>query len=114
MEELTQCMTHEQRNTRRWAITATVIYLLLLLPLLALATTSVMIFDKPDLSIPVGLTLIFSYFCIPLSIIPALCLIWSRYTRSEYQKARRFCLLPLGICAGSIALSILATLCGLA
>jgi hypothetical protein len=55
-----------------------------------------MVFDSPSITVPVGLSIIFMYLCIPLSIPLTLYLVWSRYLKENYRESRWFCLIPLG------------------
>lgn len=61
------------------------------------AITSVMVFDSPSMTVPFGLSIIFLFFCVPLSIPFTFYLVWSRYVQGKYKKSRQFCLLPLYI-----------------
>ncbi len=93
----------DQKKTKRCAWIATIIYLLLLPFLFMMAVASIMVFDCPDMAVPIGLSIIFMYFCVPLSIPFTLYLIWSRYSRNDYKKSRQFCLIPLGLSIATIA-----------
>ena len=77
------------------SIVSTVLYVLMLPFLFGLALCSFMVFDKPDLSVTFGSAIIFAFFCIPLSIIPAVYFIWSNYSKKRYRKVYFYCLLPL-------------------
>ena len=71
------------------------------------AATSVMIFDSPRMSVPVGLSIIFVHLSVALSVPFALYRIWSRYSREYYQKSRRSCLIPIGAIGVAIAYNAL-------
>jgi hypothetical protein len=93
--------------TYRCAWTATIIYFLLFPLLFMFAAASVMIFDSPSMPVPLGLSIIFLYFCIPLSIPFTFYLVWSRYSQGEYRKSRQFCLIPLYILIGTFSYDVL-------
>ena len=60
-----------------------------------MASCSLMVFDKPNLNIFLGISFIFLAVCAPLSIPVSVYLIWSRYCRGDYKKTRLFCALPI-------------------
>ena len=83
-----------KRKAKVCAVTWTVIYVLLL-PLLSYsALLSVMIFDDPHLSIPKGLSIIFTISLIPLSLPVSVDLMWSSYVCEEYDKTLFFWSVP--------------------
>jgi hypothetical protein len=90
-------MNLEQKRSKKYAWIATIIYLLLFPILIGLAGASFMVFDSSSMTIIGGLSLIFMYFCIPVSIPITLYLVWSRYTQGKYRQSRVFCLIPLVI-----------------
>lgn len=75
----------------------TLLYLILSPFLFYMALLSSMIFAKPSMTIPVGLSIMALIFCIPLSMLISIYLIWSRYNRKEYKKSLLFCALPFSI-----------------
>ena len=85
----------EDKKARRLAKTITIVYLLLFPVFFVFALASCMVFDKPNMNIPFGLMLIFLCFSIPLSMLFTLYLVWSRYTRGNYEQSRRLCWIPL-------------------
>lgn len=87
----------DRKKTKRYAWLATIIYCLLFPFLFMFAAVSTMIFDDPGMSTPLGLSIIFLCFCIPLSIPFTFYFIWSRYSQGEYRKSRQYCLIPLYI-----------------
>lgn len=87
----------DRKKTKKCAWTATIIYLLFFPFLFMFAAASIMIFDSPRMPVPLGLSIIFMYFCIPFSIPFTFYFIWSRYSQAEYKKSRQFCLIPLYI-----------------
>jgi hypothetical protein len=96
-----------RKKTKKCALAATITYLILFPFLLMLAVASFMVFDSPNITVPFGLSIILMYFLMPLSIPFTFYLVWSRYSRGDYKKSRRFCLLPIyvaGIVLGSFAL----------
>lgn len=93
----------DQIKTNWCARTATTIYLLLLPFLFMFAVASILIFDSPSMTVPIGLSIIFMYFCVPLSIPFTLYLVWSRYSQNHYKKSRQFCLIPLCVAVAAVA-----------
>jgi hypothetical protein len=77
------------------AIAATVIYVLMFPFLLGISFTSLMVFDKPNLSTLFGLMIIFAFFCMPFSILPSIVFIWSNYSKRKYKKMYFYCCLPV-------------------
>jgi len=101
------CAEKDRRKTKKYAWTATTIYCLLFPFLLMTAAASAMIFDDPSMPTPLGLSVIFLCFCIPLSIPFTFYFVWSRYSQGEYKKSRQFCLIPLYILIGTLAYHVL-------
>lgn len=77
------------------AIAATVIYVLMFPFLLGISFTSLMVFDKPNLSTLFGLMIIFAFFFIPFSILPSIVFMWSNYSKRRYKKMYFYCFLPI-------------------
>jgi phosphoglycerol transferase MdoB-like AlkP superfamily enzyme len=97
----------EKEKAKRLAWTTTIIYLSLLPFLLMIAFASVMVFDRPNTPLFFGLALIFLYFLMPLSILLAVYLVWSRFVQGNYKQSRRFCWIPcyvIGTVLSSFAL----------
>ncbi len=84
-----------QRSTKRLASLSTLVYVLLFIPMAMFAVASIMVFDAPDIPIPVGLSIIFIFCWVPISIPVSLYLIWSRYLNGVYKKCRFYCTLPI-------------------
>ncbi len=91
------CDEKERKKTKRCAWTATIIYCVLFPFLFMFAAASAMIFDDPSMPTPLGLSIIFLCFCVPLSIPFTFYFVWSRYSQGEYKKSRQFCLIPFYI-----------------
>lgn len=97
----------KQRTFSKYlAIAATVIYVLMFPFLLGISFTSLMVFDKPNLSTLLGLMIIFAFFCIPFSIPPSIIFIWSNYSKRRYKKMYFYCFLPVLTFALSMLLII--------
>lgn len=98
--------TEVNKNKKKYSkivgIIATTLYIILLPILFGIAFCSVMVFDKPNLSTPFGLTIIFLYFCVPLSIFPTIYFIWENFSKQKYKKVYFFCILPVLIFAVSV------------
>lgn len=83
-----------KRRAKICAVAWSIIYSLLF-PLLAyFALFSAMVFDKPDLSVLKGLSIIFILSLIPLSLPISIDLMWSSYVGEEYNKTLIFWSLP--------------------
>ena len=87
----------DRKKTKKCAWIATVIYLILFPFFFMFAVTNIMIFDSPSMSVPFGLSIIFLFFCIPLSIPFTFYFVWSRYSQGKYKRSRQLCQLPLYI-----------------
>lgn len=87
----------EQKKSKKYAWIVTILYFFLFPLLIGFAGASVMVFDSPSMTIIGGLSIIFMYICIPVSIPITLYLVWSRYIQGKYRQSRLFCLIPLGI-----------------
>lgn len=94
----------EQKVAKNYGFIFTVIYVILFPILLYFSLFSFMAFDNPRMTTPLGLTYIFLFLSIPLSIPIALFLLWLKYLRGEYQKTLVFCTLPLLTATVSIIL----------
>lgn len=97
----------DRKKTKKYAWTATIIYCLLFPFLFMFAVASAMIFDDPSMPTPLGLSVIFFCFCIPLSIPFTFYFVWSRYSQGEYKKSRQFCLIPFYILIGAFLYHVL-------
>jgi hypothetical protein len=84
------------RKRAKWGATiCTVVYVLLFPVFFYMALFSMMVFDNPHMTTPLGLLIIFMTFWIPLSMPVSIYLMWSRYCRHQYKKAGFCCALPL-------------------
>jgi len=92
----------DKKKTKKYAWIATTTYLVLFPFLFMLAVASIMIFDGPRVTVPIGLTIVFVYFCMPFSIPLTFYFVWSRYLRGDYKKSRQFCLLPMYVAAVTV------------
>lgn len=94
---------NEEKRARKWAKIATIIYVLLFPVLFMLALASFMIFDSPSMTIPAGLSIIFMYFCVPLSIPPTIYFVWSKYSKGDYKRSLQLCWVPVWFFGALIA-----------
>jgi len=85
---------NRKRKAKICAVIWTIIYVLLLPLLSYFALLSAMIFDNPHLSIPKGLSIIFTISLIPLSLPVSIDLMWSSYVCKEYSKTLFFWSVP--------------------
>lgn len=83
-----------KRKAKICAVAWTVIYSLLFPLLVYFALLSAMVFDKPDLSVLKGLSIIFIISLIPLSLPISIDLMWSSYVGEEYDKTLVFWSVP--------------------
>ena len=83
-----------KKKAKICAVAWTVIYVLLLPLLSYFALLSAMIFDDHHLSIPKGLSIIFTISLIPLSLPLSVDLMWSSYVCEAYGKILFFWSLP--------------------
>ncbi len=83
-----------KKKAKICVVTWTIIYILLLPLLSYFALLSAMIFDDPHLSIPKGLSVIFTISFIPLSLPVSVNLMWSSYLCEEYGKTLVFWSIP--------------------
>ncbi len=90
----TGSMQNSKKKARICAIAWTIIYIFLLPLLSYFALLSVMIFDNPHISIPKGLSFIFTVSLIPLSLPVSIDLMWSSYVCEEYGKIFFFWSVP--------------------
>lgn len=102
-------ITYEMERAKFCATCWTVIYLILFPMCLygALLLLAGMVFDNAAMTKPIGATLIFFSFWIPISIPVTIYLMWSRYSRGQYRKTRRLWSLPLLI---TLAVGLLSEL----
>jgi hypothetical protein len=87
----------DKRKAKRWAVVWTVIYLMLMPVLFMFALFSFMIFDNPRMTLPIGFSVIFTFFWTPLSMAIAIYSIWKSYSRSQYSQMYGYCALPFFI-----------------
>jgi hypothetical protein len=90
----TKPLHHLKKKAKICAVAWTIMYVLLLPLLSYFALLSAMIFDNPHLSIPKGLSIIFTISLIPLSLPVSIDLMWSSYVCEEYDKTLFFWSLP--------------------
>ncbi len=83
-----------KKKAKICATTWTIIYSLFFPLLSYFALLSAMIFDDPHLSIPKGLSIIFTISLIPLSLPVSVDLMWSSYACEEYGKTLFFWSVP--------------------
>lgn len=102
----------DQKRTKRYILIATIIYVLLFPFFLLIAQLSGMIADTSYISSTVVTLFILAYFCIPLSILFTLYIIWSRYLGKNYRSSRRFCFLPLYVFVITQILAYVLVECG--
>jgi hypothetical protein len=72
----------------------TIIYLLSFPFIFWMALWSMLIFDKPSMTVPIGLTIVFLFLCVPLAMIVSIWQMWSKYRKAKYSQARWLWVLP--------------------
>lgn len=87
--------SEDRISARYYAIFWTTIYLILFPFFFYIALLSGMIFDKPTMTVALGLWIMFMLFWIPLSMPISIYLAWSYYFKDQYTKSRYFCGLPI-------------------
>jgi threonine/homoserine/homoserine lactone efflux protein len=87
------------KKCKRGLIFCTVIYALLFPFLLYMGLLSSMVSDSPRITPFFVGVIMFIVFCIPLSIPISIYLMWSRYFRKQYDKARLFSGIPVYVMA---------------
>jgi hypothetical protein len=85
---------YDEKSAKYCAIGWTIVYLLLFPFLFYVALFSIMVFDNPHMTTPVGLLIIFMSFWVPLSIPVSIYLMWSNYSRGQYKRTHLFWGLP--------------------
>lgn len=88
------------KKCKRGLILCTVIYVLLFPFLLYMGLLSSMVSDSPRITPFFVGVIMFIVFCMPLSIPVSIYLMWSRYFRKQYDKARLFSRMPVYVTAG--------------
>jgi hypothetical protein len=84
----------DKKKAKCWAIRWTVFYLILFPIFFYTALLSFMVFDGPRITMPIGLSIIFTWFWTPLSMLATTFLIWLSYFREQYKKTRLYCAVP--------------------
>lgn len=96
------------KKRARWcSIIFTSVYVILFPFILYLSLLSVMIFDKPSMPTALGLWIMFMFFCIPLSMVVSVCLIWRNYFLDNLKKTYLHCMLPFFCSAVAIAFNVI-------
>lgn len=90
----TEHIQNIERKAKLCAKSWTIIYALLFPIFSYFALLSAMVFDNPQLSIPVGLSIIFLFSLIPLSLPLSIELMWSSFMCEEYSRTLIFWSLP--------------------
>src|SRR5690348_13622349 len=88
------------KKCKRGLMLCTVVYVLLFPFLLYMGLLSSMVSDSPRITPFFVGVIMFIVFCIPLSIPVSIYLMWSRYFRKQYDKARLFSRMPVYVTAG--------------
>lgn len=86
-------IARNRKKAKKFAWAVTIAYLVLLPFLGMLAVASIMVFDSPSMTVPVGLSIIIMYFCMPLSVPVTIYFVWSRYLQGNYRKSWQCCLI---------------------
>ena len=84
-----------RKTAKNYAVACTIVYIILFPWFFYVALLSVMLLENPKTTVPVGLSMMFVMFWIPLSMPVAIYLMWSNFSRHKYNKTFLFGLLPL-------------------
>lgn len=88
-----------RKTAKFYAIAWTIIYLVLFPFFAYIALLSGMLLENPKTTVPVGLSMMLVMFCIPLSMPISIYLMWTNFSRHNYNKTLFYGLLPLFIFA---------------
>lgn len=88
------------KKCKRGLILCTIIYVLLFPFLFYMGLLSSMVSDSPRITPFFVGVIMFIVFCMPLSIPVSIYLMWSRYFRKQYDKARLFSRMPVYVTVG--------------
>lgn len=95
----------EPRSSKnRGLILCTAVYVLLFPFFFYMALLSAMVSDNPNIMPFLVGVIMLIVFCIPLSIPISIYLMWSRYFRKQYDKARSFYWIPVYVIAAVFVL----------
>ena len=84
------------RKTAKYStIGWTLIYVMLFPSFLYIAFISGMVLENPKTTVPIGLTMMFVMFWIPLSMPISVYLMWSHFSHHKYNRTIFWGLLPL-------------------
>jgi hypothetical protein len=99
----TSLLENKDRNKAKiYAWIATVLYILIFLPILQFAAITGIVADSPTISRAVVYLILFFTFCVPLSMPISIYFVWSRYLKKKYKSSRRFCFVPFYAMANAI------------
>ena len=84
-----------RKTAKYFAIGWTLVYVILFPSFLYIALLSGMVLENPKTTVPIGLTMMFVMFWIPLSMPVSVYLMWSNFSRHKYNRTLFLGLLPL-------------------
>ena len=85
----------DRKKCKYWVIGSTILYTILFPFFLLLTGMSFMVFGSPRIPTIMAFTVVSFFFCVPLSILVAIPLMWLNYFRKHYIRTRFFCKMPI-------------------
>lgn len=84
-----------RKTAKYFAIGWTLVYVILFPSFLYIALLSGMVLENPKTTVPIGLTMMFVMFWIPVSMPISIYLMWSSFSHHKYNRTPFWGLLPL-------------------
>lgn len=78
-------ISSEQKKARRFIIIWTWLYMICFPFVLWMTLWSILVFDSPSMTVPIGLSIILACLCIPLSMLVSVWKMWSQYFKKKYR-----------------------------
>jgi hypothetical protein len=88
-------MQQGRKTAKYSAIGWTIVYVILFPLFMYIALLSGMLFENPKTTVPIGLTMMFVMFWIPLSMPISVYLMWFNFSHHKYNRTIFLGLLPL-------------------
>lgn len=102
----------EQKKARRFVTIWTCLYIILFPFVFWMSLWSILVFDNPSMTVPIGITIICAFLCVPFSMLVSIWKMWSKYFHEQYDKIYWFCALPLFALLLAICVNIVLQLFG--
>lgn len=88
-------ISQEQKKARRFVTIWTCIYIILFPFVFWMSLWSILVFDNPSMTVPIGISIICAFLGVPFSMLVCVWKMWSKYFHAQYDKICWFCALPL-------------------